>query len=136
MKAPTRYGRLLALAELCHRLLTVRSHATHRKQIDDNPTHIAKVMLEKIFVATLTTALSEIDLNYPNIRRLVPAMTKLAIKMSRLSGKSKDIVGSSKSESESSISSTDEEDDSDMEEEVREETPDLYRNSALGMYGG
>ncbi|KAG6878824.1 hypothetical protein C0992_007445, partial [Termitomyces sp. T32_za158] len=138
-----RYGRLLALAELCHRLLTVRSHATHRKQIDDNPTHIAKVMLEKNFVATLTTALSEIDLNYPNIRRLVPAMlkpleylTKLAIKMSRLSGKSKDIVGSSKSESESSISSTDEEDDSDMEEEVREETPDLYRNSALGMYGG
>lgn len=71
-----RYGRLLALAELCYRLLTVRSHATHRKQVDDNLTHIAKVMLEKNFVATLTTALSEIDLNYPNIRRLVPAMLK------------------------------------------------------------
>ncbi|KAH0589501.1 hypothetical protein H2248_005243 [Termitomyces sp. 'cryptogamus'] len=138
-----RYGRLLALAELCYRLLTVRSHATHRKQIDDNPTHIAKVMLEKNFVATLTTALLEIDLNYPNIRRLVPTMlkpleylTKLAIKMSRLTSKSKDTVGGSKLESESSISSADEEDESDIEEEDREETPDLYRNSALGMYGG
>ncbi|KAG6874485.1 hypothetical protein C0995_010395 [Termitomyces sp. Mi166 len=138
-----RYGRLLALAELCYRLLTVRSHTIHRKQIDENPTHIAKVMLEKNFVATLTTALSEVDLNYPNIRRLVPAilkplehLTKLAIKMSRLTSKNKDTVDSSKSESESSISSADEEDESDIEEENREETPDLYRNSALGMYGG
>lgn len=56
--------------------------------------------------------------------------------MSRLSGKNKDNTGSFKSESDSSVSSTDGENESDIEEEVREETPDLYRNSALGMYGG
>jgi E3 ubiquitin-protein ligase HUWE1 len=71
-----RYGRLLALADLCHRLLTVKVTATSRKQHDENPTHIAKVMLEKGFVATLTTALSEIDLNYPHIRNLVPSILR------------------------------------------------------------
>ncbi|KAG6844702.1 hypothetical protein H0H87_004578 [Tephrocybe sp. NHM501043] len=137
-----RYGRLLALAELCHRLLTVKSSVTNRKQIDDNPTHIAKVMLEKNFVATLTTALSEIDLNYPNIRGLVPSilkpleyLTKLAIKMNRLTSKTKGAIEGIKSDTETSLSS-DEEEDSDVERSGREETPDLYRNSALGMYGG
>ncbi|KAG5651874.1 hypothetical protein H0H81_007094 [Sphagnurus paluster] len=136
-----RYGRLLALADLCHRLLTVRFNSGLRKQVDDNPTHIAKIMLEKHFVATLTTALSEIDLNYPNIRGLVPSilrpleyLTKIAIKMSRSSGKAKEAVEGTKAESLSSIDSDDDE-DSDMDE-GREETPDLYRNSALGMYAG
>lgn len=72
----SRYGRLLALADLCHRLLTVRFNAASNKQQDENPTHIAKVMLEKNFVATLTTALSEIDLNYPNVRGLVPPVLR------------------------------------------------------------
>lgn len=72
----SRYGRLLALADLCHRLLTVRFNAASNKQQDENPTHIAKVMLEKNFVSTLTTALSEIDLNYPNIRGLVPSVLR------------------------------------------------------------
>ncbi|KAG6810921.1 hypothetical protein H0H92_009816 [Tricholoma furcatifolium] len=137
-----RYGRLLALVDLCYRLLTVRTNPTSRKSAEDNPTHIAKVMLEKNFVATLTTALSEIDLNYPNIRRLVPAilkplefLTKLAIKMSRSTGKNKDIMDGNRSQSEPSLSS-DEGEESDIEEDAREETPDLYRNSALGMYGG
>ncbi|KAG6866357.1 hypothetical protein C0991_005278 [Blastosporella zonata] len=134
-----RYGRLLALSELCYRLLTVKSSLTTRKQMDDNPTHIAKVMLEKNFVATLTTALSEIDLNYPNIRGLVPSilkplefLTKLAIKMSRLTSKTKDTADGLKSDSETSLSS-DEEEESDIERDGREETPDLYRNSALGI---
>ncbi|KAF9460708.1 hypothetical protein BDZ94DRAFT_1323842 [Collybia nuda] len=137
-----RYGRLLALTDLCHRLLTVKINSASRKQYEENPTHIAKVMLEKGFVATLTTALSEIDLNYPNIRNLVPSilrplefLTRIAIKMSRSSGKNKESVEGFKTESISSLSS--EEEDSDMEEDPgREETPDLYRNSALGMYGG
>ena len=71
-----RYGRLLALADLCHRLLTVRMNLGSRKQHDEVPTHMAKIMLEKNFVAILTTALSEIDLNYPNVRNLVAAILR------------------------------------------------------------
>lgn len=71
-----RYGRLLALADLCHRLLTVRVNPTSRKNQDDVPTHLAKIMLEKNFVAILTTSLSEVDLNYPNVRNLVAAILR------------------------------------------------------------
>lgn len=71
-----RYGRLLALADLCHRLLTVRFNTPSRKQLDDTPTHIAKVMLEKNFVATLTSALADVDLNYPNVRGLVASILR------------------------------------------------------------
>jgi E3 ubiquitin-protein ligase HUWE1 len=70
------YGRLLALADLCHRLLTVRFNTASRKQQDESPTHIAKVMLEKNFVATLTTALADVDLNYPNVRGLVASILR------------------------------------------------------------
>lgn len=66
-----RYGRLLALADLCNRLLTVRLNHSNRKPQDESTTHIAKIMLEKNFVSTLTSALSEVDLNFPNIRGLV-----------------------------------------------------------------
>lgn len=72
-----RYGRFLALADLCHRLLTVRVNASTRKQHQDEiPTHVAKIMLEKNFVATLTNALSEVDLNYPNVRNLVASILR------------------------------------------------------------
>lgn len=70
------YGRLFALSDLCHRLLTVRFNAATSRKHDDGPTQISKVMLEKNFVATLTNALSDVDLNYPNVRTLVVAILK------------------------------------------------------------
>ncbi|KAL4252810.1 UPL family protein [Abortiporus biennis] len=136
-----RYSRLLALADLCYRLLSVRFNLTStRKTSDDTPTHMAKVMLEKNFVATLTNALAEVDLNYPRIRHVVTGilrpleyLTKIAIRMSRVSDKHKDLSIVEESDSEESDISDEDEDTAD-EEHV--ETPDLYRNSSLGMYGG
>ncbi|KIK67399.1 hypothetical protein GYMLUDRAFT_37513 [Collybiopsis luxurians FD-317 M1] len=135
------YGRLFALSDLCHRLLTVRFTSSSRKH-EDTPTQISKVMLEKNFVATLTGVLSDIDLNYPNVRTLVVSilkplefLTKVAIKMSRAPGKNKDLPGSPKAGTISPLPSDEDENEEETEED-REETPDLYRNSALGMYGG
>ena len=54
----TRYSRLLALADLCHRLLTVRFNSSGKKT-DEVPTHVAKVMLEKNFVAKPTVPVRE-----------------------------------------------------------------------------
>lgn len=71
-----RYGRLLALADLTHRLLAPRVTSTARKHQDEIPTQVAKIMLEKNFVATFTTALSEVDLNYPNVRNVVAAILR------------------------------------------------------------
>ena len=73
----TRYGRLLALSELCYRMLTARFNGPTRKSPQDEiPTHIANAILEKNFVATLTNALAEVDLNYPNIKTLVASILK------------------------------------------------------------
>lgn len=72
----SRYARLLAVTDLCYRLLTVRFGPGIRKTPDEIPTHIAKVMLEKNFVASLTTALGDVDLNYPNIRTVVTSVLK------------------------------------------------------------
>ncbi|KAF8135467.1 hypothetical protein EV363DRAFT_1395968 [Boletus edulis] len=119
-----RYGRLLALTDLCYRLLTVRFS-------NNGMTQIAKIMLEKNFVAILTNALGEVDLNFPNIRNLVASvlrplenLTRIAIKMSRASEKAKD-GSEGKAQSEEDIG---------VGDAAREETPDLYRHSALGMW--
>ncbi|KAH9935552.1 uncharacterized protein B0H18DRAFT_1082292 [Fomitopsis serialis] len=110
--AETRYSRLLALADLCYRLLTVRFNTSSRKAHDEVPTHVAKVMLEKNFVATLTSALAEVDLNYPNIRGVVTGIlrplefciSKIAIKMSRVSERPKESVDEAADDVESIIS--------------------------------
>ncbi|KAG1839040.1 hypothetical protein DFJ58DRAFT_860626 [Suillus subalutaceus] len=137
-----RYGHLLALADLCNRLLTVRFNNGSRKSQDESTTHIAKIMLEKNFVSILTSALAEVDLNYPNVRGLVASilrpmenLTRIAIKMSRATEKAKD--GGDGKVSQSVISEDEDEDENiDVDDDDREETPDLYRTSALGMFGG
>lgn len=51
--------------------------------------------------------------------------------MSKASGKGKDLVEEAKSDTDESMES-----DMESDRDAREETPDLYRNSALGIYGG
>ncbi len=154
-----RYSRLGALAELTSKLLNHRpGSALTTKSLGESALHISKLMLEKNFVVLLTATLGEIDLNYPNVRGLVAAMlrpleylyvlisigpyiplmqdlfisTKTAIKMGRTTEKSK--LPSSLLEPDESASSDFSVDEDDGEAgSDREETPDLYRNSALGM---
>ncbi|KAI0644511.1 hypothetical protein C8Q79DRAFT_912719 [Trametes meyenii] len=137
----SRYSRLLALSDLCHRLLTVRFNSS-KKAGEEAPTHIAKVMLEKNFVSTLTNVLAEVDLNYPNIRNVVSSvlrpleyLTKVAMKMSRVSEKTKEIPEEIQT-SESDISEEEEDEDDETENPESDEATDLYRNSSLGLFGG
>ncbi|KAI0633753.1 hypothetical protein C8Q77DRAFT_809629 [Trametes polyzona] len=138
----SRYSRLLALSDLCHRLLTVRFNSG-KKAGDEAPTHIAKVMLEKNFVSTLTNVLAEVDLNYPNIRNVVSSvlrpleyLTKVAMKMSRVSDKVKELPEEEVESSDSDISEEEEEDEDETENPESDAATDLYRNSSLGLFGG
>ncbi|KAG8907932.1 hypothetical protein FRB99_001440 [Tulasnella sp. 403] len=132
-----RYGKLFGLAELCYRLLSTRTQTPNGPK-DETSIHVAKIMLEKNFVATLTSALTDVDLNYPGMKSLVGAvmrplehLTKVAIKMGRASGKTKEgVIDAMETESQTS------EEESDLGGSGRGDTPDLYRTSALGMYGG
>ncbi|RIA89170.1 hypothetical protein C1645_825193 [Glomus cerebriforme] len=135
----TKYGRLLALAELCYAILTARTSPSNNanKPIDDGPASVAKLMLDKHFVNTLTEALSEVDLNYPSARILINALlkpfeflTKVAIKLGRAPEPSKEEQERRESIASISTPSADE-----MVHET-EEAPDLYATSVLGALEG
>nr|XP_019010464.1 uncharacterized protein I206_04933 [Kwoniella pini CBS 10737]OCF49245.1 hypothetical protein I206_04933 [Kwoniella pini CBS 10737] len=138
-----RYGRLWAIGELIYRLLMARPIGPTR-QMNDSTLHIAKTMLEKNFVGLLTSALGEIDLNYPNVRNVLVSLlktldhlSKTSVKWGRVNKGDKDAPAGAPVTEESSSSDSDSESGSDidmMEEE--HDAPDLYRNSALGMLNG
>ncbi|PWN22154.1 DUF913-domain-containing protein [Microstroma glucosiphilum] len=134
-----RYGRLYALADLCHRLLTARPNGIIGgvKQSEELTLHIAKTMLEKYFVPLLTSALGDVDLNMPTVQSLLDAILRPLDHLTRIA-----IRAQSKSERVGRAFAEEEEDEEfldSMDEETleeREETPDFYRSSALGMHTG
>lgn len=144
-----RYGRLYALSDLCYRLLIARPNSTGGKQTEDLTLHMAKTMLEKNYVTVLTSAIADVDLNLPTVKSLLEAilrplehLTKVSIKMGKAKDKNsgRTVIDESEDDSEFSSDYDMEEDfddeDEDDEEIERQETPDFYRNSSLGMHTG
>ena len=129
-----RYGRLAALGDLVHKLLTNRSHGIGRQ--DESATHMARVMIERNLVGTLTAATSEVDLNFPQISTVLNSLLKALELLSKISTK----WAKAEKDKERRVQSLDEEedssdsDDSGMDvDEAEDEAQDMYRNSALGM---
>ena len=132
-----KYGRLLSLADLFTRLLVGRivpNIPVYANEILSNTQkEVAKIMFEKNYISTLTNAIADVDLNFPNSRRVVKyilrplkTLTDTAIELSQNSDIST-TPGQTDDDSISAASSA-----SEMEVE-REETPDLFRNSTLGI---
>jgi E3 ubiquitin-protein ligase HUWE1 len=132
----TRYARMLCLANLFHQMLSKPS-GSEGAAGSNNTSHkiLAKMMFEKNFISVLTSSLADIDLTFPGAKRVVKYILKPLNELSEtavyLSLNSSTPVSSALGQSEegdiSSASSLSEVDDD------REETPDLFRNSALGM---
>ncbi|KAL9583545.1 MAG: hypothetical protein Q9203_005037 [Teloschistes exilis] len=133
-----KYARLLSLADLFDRLLQGRigqPMPTHTSP-SGNATqkHIAKLMFEKNFLTALTTSIADVDLNFPQSKRAIKyilkpmkQLTSTAIHLSETSS----IVTTPGQTDDDEISSATSVSDLDAE---REETPDLFRNSTLGMF--
>ncbi|KAH8811575.1 hypothetical protein F5884DRAFT_876864 [Xylogone sp. PMI_703] len=128
-----KYARMLSLAELM-------SHIMSGKDGNDGPlasrsqAQLRRIMFEKGYIAALTASIADIDLNFPGAKRAVKyilrplkALTQTAIHLSDLSLISSPPGQGEEEEIESATSV------SDLEDE-REETPDLFRNSTLGMF--
>ncbi|GAA6062543.1 hypothetical protein JCM10212_004309 [Sporobolomyces blumeae] len=139
-----RYARLSALSDLCHRLLTARPFPHVNKAHSETSMQIAKLMLEKNFATILTNALAEVDLNFPNVNYLINAilrplenLTKIVTKVGRAKNgqPARNRFSDDSSDDDESMEDDDDEDD-DIDSEEDQEAPDLYRNSALGMYEG
>lgn len=134
----TRYSRMMSLTDLFFRMLSARpnhNHSPGASASEKSSQQIARIMFEKNFIAALTSSLADIDLNFPSARRVI----KYILRPLKLL--SKTATELSETSSISSLGATDEDEISTASsvsdiDDMREEAPDLYRNSTLGMFEG
>ena len=131
-----KYARVLSLADLFFKLLSKPIGNPDGSAGTNNTSYktLCKMMFEKNFISVLTGSLAELDLTNAGSKRVVKHILKPLNELSQaahdLSTSSSTItsaLGSSEDDVISSATSVSELDDD------REETPDLFRNSTLGM---
>lgn len=147
--ASVKYSKYLALADLCHRILNARPNVgslvprslgggstAHNNQIkEDVALSNAKIMLDKNFVAVLTSAISDIDVNYPHSRTILNSMLRPLEQLTKLAIKTEDDTADTDEEGEDKMDTTEEGLHVPSTPAAEgDEAPDLYRNSALGMF--
>ena len=135
-----RYSRMQSLAELMIHMAASpdKDGLSTARGLDSDQirsqAQLRRLMYEKGYLDRLTSSIADISLNYPNVKRAI----KYILRVVRL------LTDTVKDLSHSNILPTDLsgenfEDDIDSSSSLsdidddREETPDLYRNSALGM---
>ncbi|KAK6528468.1 hypothetical protein TWF281_009709 [Arthrobotrys megalospora] len=140
-----KYARMLNLSDLLYRMLASRPNASQNNHLlEKSQKQLAKFMFEKNFVNALTNSLSEIDLNFPSARRVIKyilrplkLLSKTALDLGEeeinILGAEQQYLHGGAGDDEISMESLSEIDDVD---DVREETPNLFQNSALGMLEG
>lgn len=137
-----RYGRMLALAEVMYQIMGADKdkemppsrHHPQESFPDRSHAQVRRLMYEKGYLGTLTASIADIDLAFPPVKktikhilRVLRTLTSTAIQLSNAGILPvASTVESVEDDIASATSLSDIEDD-------REETPDLYRNSALGM---
>lgn len=132
-----KYARLLSLSNLFYRMLTGKQLSTGNHFLLDMVTtsqkQLGRFMYEKNFITALTSSIAELDLNFPGAKRAVKyilrplkILTDIGVTLS-VSG---DVSAPGTTEEDEISSATSISDD----EQEREETPDLFRNSTLGMF--
>jgi E3 ubiquitin-protein ligase HUWE1 len=134
-----RYAKMLCLAELMSQMIGEKEKDPPNPRGTDpaiirSQMQLKRLMYEKGYLAALTASIAEIDLTFPNVKRTIKyilrvlrTLTKTAIQLSQ-----SDIIASTSADNieDDIASATSSVDDLDDE---REDTPNLYRNSALGM---
>lgn len=141
-----KYGKFLALSDLCHRLLNARPNTLSSQRgggplgggasgDEESIMSVAKIMVDKNFVGSLTAAISDVDINYPHAKTVLNSMLRPLEQLTKLATKIPDDAGSKEDgdKKRGEILSYDVSASTDTE---AEDTPDLYRNSALGMFDG
>ncbi|ANB15962.1 E3 ubiquitin-protein ligase TOM1 [Sugiyamaella lignohabitans] len=127
-----KYSLLSSLSELCHRLLSNRpgfSSAEPSNDIADGAA-IAKIMYDKKFASLFSVNVGMVDLNYPHVKKVVKQDLRFLHKLSRLALDISDQLGGEEGQD----VNLDDDVYDDSELDIREDTPDLFRNSTLGMF--
>ncbi|KAG5953789.1 hypothetical protein E4U53_002645 [Claviceps sorghi] len=136
----TRYSRMQCLAELMDHMIGDKDRENPNPRNYDHDqsrsrAQLRRLMYEKGFVEKLTSSIAETSLHHPGVKRAIKyilrvlrVLTGTAKELSQSSILPADPAGDNSDEDFASSSSV-----SDVDDDNREETPDLYRNSALGM---
>ncbi|KFY45111.1 hypothetical protein V494_01149 [Pseudogymnoascus sp. VKM F-4513 (FW-928)] len=132
-----KYSRMLSLADLMSHIMSGKDNIGGGSDPNVNirsQQQLKRIMFEKGYIGALTASIADIDLNFPGAKRAVKhilrplkALTQTAIELSEI-GKVALTPGQHDEDEIASASSV-----SDVDDE-REETPDLFRNSTLGMF--
>ncbi|KAI0429770.1 hypothetical protein F5Y09DRAFT_342318 [Xylaria sp. FL1042] len=136
-----RYAKMLGLAEVMHLMMgdkdkdSTASSRNNSDPVDRSQAQLRRLMYEKGYLTALTASIADIDLAFPPVKKTIKyilrvfrVLTSTAINLSHSNIiASVPAHGNVEDELISTSSLSDIEDD-------REETPDLYRNSALGMH--
>lgn len=138
----TRYSRMQSLAELMMHMIGDRDKDHQRagprasdKNQSRSQAQIRRLMYEKGYLDKLTTSIAELSLNYPGVKRAIKYILRV---LRILTDTAKELSHSNLVPADPHADQSDEEFESSSSslsdlEDGREETPDLYRNSALGM---
>ncbi|KAL4909049.1 hypothetical protein BDW74DRAFT_174265 [Aspergillus multicolor] len=129
-----KYSRLMSLADLFDKMLSGYAFVSGDTAFPSSTRQLAKTMFEKHFIPALTASVAEIDLNFPSSKRVIKYILRPLNKLTQTAvilSETSDISNMAGSEDDEISSATSVSDD-DMDDE-REETPDLFRHSTLGM---
>ncbi|OKL60102.1 hypothetical protein UA08_04763, partial [Talaromyces atroroseus] len=127
-----KYSRLMCLADLFDKMLSGYTFASGDSTFPSSTRQLAKTMFEKHFISALTASIADVDLNFPASKRVIKYILRPLNKLSQTA------VILSETSSISNLGETEEDEISsatsvsDMDDD-REETPDLFRHSTLGM---
>lgn len=139
--AQHRYSRYTSLAELCRRLLAAPASFMPQPippaEMAGSP-EMARLMFEKGFVGLLTNVVADIELDFPDVRGVINdilgSLKDLAVSVNRLAMNSSLDFGNATGDIEEISTASSVSDEEEMQD--RDETPDVFRNSALGILQG
>jgi E3 ubiquitin-protein ligase HUWE1 len=136
-----RYGKMMCAAELMSLMIGEKEKEVPPRDsramdpaVVRSQMQIKRLMYEKGYIAALTASIADIDLTFPNVKRTIKyilrvlrALTKTAYQLSQSDVIPVTTTTDQPEDDFASASSL-----SDLDDD-REETPDLYRNSTLGI---
>lgn len=125
-----RYRKLVSLTQLVTVVLTVsKEKLVDSTVVQYDNYHMAKIILDSGLSDTYCQILADIDLNYPEYFFSLESIVNVLNSLGNIKAHRQDLFRESQPPN-----TLDEEEVEEDENDYREETPDLFQNSTLGMY--
>ncbi|ODQ77494.1 hypothetical protein BABINDRAFT_163505 [Babjeviella inositovora NRRL Y-12698] len=130
--AKKRFGMIVDLVRLSESLVLKEYRECLGKGLDKGSTeldcyYIGRLMLEKALPAQFSAVISDVDFNFPGAKEVINACIGPLRTLCKLKIQFQDLFRSAGGEGEG-------EEEEALSDDDKEDTPDLFKNSTLGMY--